>query len=625
MVEHLAHSNADIGGCRERLGQTSNGPCHATGSAHTALTFFRAILLISVLASFFSTLLLVASHLFYGQTYIHDTGYWIGLSTGTSPTQLLEPSGINAGSYSYFNTHYSPIFSALQILYTPLRSWLPPPSFFLLWFMGFNLLNSCLFAGALMLPIERVLPVSWHQQRMLSLLMGTALVSCSWLATGSASYIISYITYPHTEIIGLQLSYIGLFLLVVPRALRSLRPPPTTTAWKTATTAGLFLIVLGSLFHELVAAICIYNLVIFRLSISRRTNTSEGSRQWVTRAVMLTIGIISVPLLGWLILRQFGQFPGTAVSALQRIYMGSHFDHLSLGRHLAMLREACNSNKIATLTLALAMGMSFHLLRRGYRDYVLYLLVPVVYLIASPIALEENAATLKAHYGYPLQSVFYLFAIGLAITWSSSLNDPAHTSRRAPQIVHAIPAIGSVLLAGASMISLFNRQLNAPHACTERTIAQRFQNDTCIHRTPVAKVWFNPYFVISYIGLGSRIIRRAESTFSRQDFRQGKLTTVMSDHSLVALFPNRFLWENVLAQDQIPLYLQGKLKLPKNRVFIRYHIEDGLWNEDVLNFIKHQQFRLVSKHKVGSFGTGNVYEYVWSNADAQTAASGPKQ
>jgi hypothetical protein len=114
------------------------------------------------------------------------------------------------------------------------------------------------------------------------------------------------------------------------------------------------------------------------------------------------------------------------------------------------------------------------------------------------------------------------------------------------------------------MISLFNRQLNTPHACTERTIAQRFQNDTCINRTPVAKVWFNPYFVISYLGLGSRIIRRAESTFSRQEIRQGKLTAVMSDHSLVALFPNRFLWENVLAQDQIPQYLQGKLKLPKN-------------------------------------------------------------
>ena len=78
--------------------------------------------------------------------------------------------------------------------------------------------------------------------------MGTALVSCSWLATGSASYIISYITYPHTEIIGLQLSYIGLFLLVVPRALLPLRPPPAT-AWVTDTAAGLFLIVLGSLFH----------------------------------------------------------------------------------------------------------------------------------------------------------------------------------------------------------------------------------------------------------------------------------------------------------------------------------------------------------------------------------------
>jgi hypothetical protein len=252
-------------------------------------------------------------------------------------------------------------------------------------------------------------------------------------------------------------------------------------------------------------------------------------------------------------------------------------------------------------------------------------LVPVVYLFASPLAADENAATLQAHYGYPLQSMFYIFAIGLAITWVSSLIDPALASRRVSRIAYAIPAIGSVLLAGASMKSLFNLELNAPHACTERTIAQRFQNDTCIHRTPVGKVWFSPYFVSSYIGLGSRIIRRAESTFSRQEIHQGKITAVMSDHSLVALFPNRFLWANVLAQDQIPLYIQEKLKLPKNRVFIRYHIEDGLWSEDILNIIKYQQFRLVSKQKVGSFGTGNVYEYVWANADAQTAGSGLKQ
>jgi predicted branched-subunit amino acid permease len=47
------------------------------------------------------------------------------------------------------------------------------------------------------------------------MLVATALAGSYWLAVGSSAYSISYSSYPHTEIIGLQLSYIGLFILII--------------------------------------------------------------------------------------------------------------------------------------------------------------------------------------------------------------------------------------------------------------------------------------------------------------------------------------------------------------------------------------------------------------------------
>jgi hypothetical protein len=590
------------------------------GSIRIVLAIFRMMLLVSVIAAFSSTLLLVTSHLFYGQTYILDTGYWIGLSTGSSPTQLLESSGINANEYSYFNTHYSPIFSFLQVLYAPLRHWLPPAGFFLLWFTGFNLLNIALFAATLMLSIKRLLPLSWEYHRLLSLVYATALVGCSWLITGSASYIISYITYPHTEIIGLQLSYIGLFLLVLQKHLPPSCSPPAIR-FQRITAGGLALIVIGSLFHELVGLVSIYNLLVLLLAQTSRPPSHALGKPWPRRGVIISLGMIGVPLLGWLILRLSGYFTGSGVSAMQRIYIGNNFSHVSLDRYLLMLGEASNSNRSAVVALVLAIGLCFYLISKGYKEYGLFLLVPIIYVLASPLAADKNAATLQAHYGYPIQSIFYLFAIGLAITWKASIDEASNKFIISIHSLIAIPVIGSILTAGISIGSLLRRELNTPHTCSGGAIAQRLQKDTCISRMKVGTAWFNPSFIYRYISLGNKILRRAESTFSQQINKNGKLDVTMSDHSLAALFPDRFQWKNVLAQDQIPLYLQGKLKPAKGSHFIRYHVEDGLWNEDVLKFLNMYDFHVVSKKKVGNFYRVKIYEYIWSNADASTAAN----
>ncbi len=87
---------------------------------------FKTFLALSFLATSTIYLLLITNHLFYGRTFLVDTGFWIGLSTGENPGQLIEPSSINANLESYYNTHYSPIYSALQIIYIPFKTLIPP-------------------------------------------------------------------------------------------------------------------------------------------------------------------------------------------------------------------------------------------------------------------------------------------------------------------------------------------------------------------------------------------------------------------------------------------------------------------------------------------------------------------
>jgi hypothetical protein len=580
------------------------------------LKVFRTLLALSFIATSTIYLLLITSHLFYGRTFLLDTGFWIGLSTGENPTQLIEPSGINANMESYFNTHYSPIYSALQIVYLPFKTLIPPAGYFLLWFSLFHLLTSGMFALALSLAIKRYLSTSWPGQKFRSMLVATALAASYWLAAGSSAYSISYSSYPHTEIIGLQLSYIGLFMLIISTYLPS-HSPERLHQDKLMVVAGLLLVVIGSLFHELIALISMFNLAVFLLTSQRLYLHPNIKRTWLNRRVQVIIGMIGLPLLSWALLRRYGYFAGTFSSSLKRIYVGNNFDHLSIERYLTSLKAASTANTTAVLVMLVSVGLSLYLLKRGLNGFILYLLIPIGYLIASPTAVNNSASTLTAHYGYLLISVFYLLPMTLAVTGSLYPSPFSLHSPKSIQLLLALPLLGIILIADYSMQSLLRKRINIPYHCTPSSMMQEAQQDTCIKQSLISKTWYQPNFVFNYVMLGLQILQQADNTFSRLGYGSGELNNIMTDEQLTTLYPNRFRRDNVLASEEQFAIYQNK-KIPKPSYFIRYNITDSLYVEDIIPLLAKNGFRLVAKTRVGAIGGGVVYEYVWANFDGGT-------
>lgn len=578
-----------------------------------AFKVFRTFLALSFIATSTIYLLLITSHLFYGRTFLLDTGFWIGLSTGENPTQLTEPSSININMESYYNTHYSPIYSALQIIYLPFKTLIPPAGYFLLWFSLFHMLTSGMFALALSLSIKRFLSASWPRHKISSMLVAAALAASYWLAVGSSAYSISYSSYPHTEIIGLQLSYIGLFMLIIFTYLPS-HSLERLHQDKLIVVAGLLLVVIGSLFHELVALISMFNLAIFLLTSQRLSLHTSIKRTWLNRRVQAIIGMIGLPLLSWALLRRYGYFAGTFSSSVKRIYMGNNFDHLSFESYLTALKAASTENTTAVLTLLVSVCLSLFLLKRGMNGFLLYLMIPIGYLIASPTAVNNSAATLTAHYGYLMTSAFFLFPMTLAVTGSICRSPFFLNGSKSIQLMVALPLLGIILMAGYSMQSLLRKRINIPYHCTPTSVMQEAQQDTCIKHSQISKVWYQPNFVFNYIMLGLRILQQAENTFSRLGYSSGELNKIMTDEQLTTLYPHRFRKDNVLAsEEQFNIY-QNK-KIPKPSYFIRYNITDSLYVKDIMPLLAKNGFRLVAKTRVGAIGSGVVYEYVWANFD----------
>ena len=581
-----------------------------------AFKVFRTFLALSFIATATIYILLITSHLFYGRTFLLDTGFWIGLSTGDNPTQLIEPSGINPNLESYYNTHYSPIYSALQIIYIPFKTLIPPAGYFLIWFSLFHMLTSGMFALALSLSIKRLLSASWPRRKLRTMLVATALAGSYWLAVGSSAYSISYSSYPHTEIIGLQLSYIGLFMLIIFTYLPS-HSLERMHQDRLMIVAGLLMIFFGSLFHELIGLISMFNLAIFLLTSDLKLSDTRIQRTWLKRKILAIIGMIGLPLVSWALLRRNGYFTGTFSSSLKRIYLGNNFDHLSIERYLTALKTASTANTTAVLILLVTVGLSLYLLKKGLNGFLLYLMIPIGYLIASPMAVNNSAATLTAHYGYLMTSVFYLFPMTLAVTGSLyqsllSLNRP-----KSIQLLLALPLLGIILMAGYSMQSLLRKRINIPYHCTPTSVMQEAQKDTCIKQSQISKVWFKPSFVFNYVNLGLQILQQADNTFSRLGYGSGKINNIMTDEQLTTLYPNRFRKDNVLAsEEQFNIY-QNKI-IPKPSYFIRYNITDSLYVKDIMPLLAKNGFRLVAKTRVGAIGSGVVYEYVWANFDGGT-------
>ena len=578
-----------------------------------AFKVFRTFLALSFIATATIYILLITSHLFYGRTFLLDTGFWIGLSTGENPTQLIEPSGINSNLESYYNTHYSPIYSALQIIYIPFKTLIPPAGYFLIWFSLFHMLTSGMFALVLSLSIKKFLSASWPRHKLRTMLVATALAGSYWLAVGSSAYSISYSSYPHTEIIGLQLSYIGLFMLIIFTYLPS-HSLEKLHQDRLMIVAGLLMIFSGSLFHELVALISMFNLAIFLLTSQRLCLHTSFKRTWLNRRVQAIIGMIGLPLLSWALLRRYGYFTGTFSSSVKRIYMGNNFDHLSFERYLTALKAASTENTTAVLVLLITIALSLYLLKRGINGFLLYLVIPIGYLIASPTAVNNSAATLTAHYGYLMTSVFYLLPMTLAVTGSIYQSPLFLNGPKFIQLMVALPLLGVILMAGYSMQSLLRKRINIPYHCTPTSVMQEAQKDTCIKQSQISKVWFKPSFVFNYVNLGLQILQQADNTFSRLGYGSGKINNIMTDEQLTTLYPNRFRKDNVLASDEQFNVYQNK-KIPKPSYFIRYNITDSLYVKDIMPLIAKNGFRLVAKTRVGAIGSGVVYEYVWANAD----------
>ena len=591
----------------------SHSQSHSYNFPDKAFKVFRTFLALSFIATATIYLLLITSHLFYGRTFLLDTGFWIGLSTGGNPTQLIEPSGINPNLESYYNTHYSPIYSALQIIYIPFKTLIPPAGYFLIWFSLFHMLTSGMFALALSLSIKRLLSASWLRHKLRTMLVAAALAASYWLAVGSSAYSISYSSYPHTEIIGLQLSYIGLFMLIIFTYLPS-HSPEKLHQDRLMIVAGLLLVVIGSLFHELVALISMFNLAIFLLTSQRLSLHTSIKRTWLNRRVQAIIGMIGLPLLSWALLRRYGYFAGTFSSSVKRIYMGNNFDHLSFERYLTALKAASSENTTAVLVLLITIALSLYLLKRGMNGFLLYLMIPIGYLIASPTAVNNSAATLTAHYGYLMTSAFFLFPMTLAVTGSIYQSPFFLNGPKFIQLMVALPLLGIILMAGYSMQSLLRKRINIPYHCTPTSVMQEAQQDTCIKHSQISKVWYQPNFVFNYVMLGLRILQQADNTFSRLGYGRGELNNIMTDEQLTTLYPNRFRKDNVLAsEEQFNIY-QNK-KIPKPSYFIRYNITDSLYVKDVMPLLAKNGFRLVAKTRVGAIGSGVVYEYVWANFD----------
>jgi len=594
----------------------SHSQSHSYNFPSKTFKAFKTFLALSFIATSTIYLLLITNHLFFGRTFLLDTGFWIGLSTGENPGQLIEPSGINANLESYYNTHYSPIYSALQIIYIPFKTLIPPAGYFLLWFSLFHMLTSGMFALVLSLAIKRFLVVSWPANKIRSMLVAIALAASYWLAAGSSAYSISYSSYPHTEIIGLQLSYIGLFMLIIStympsHSLKKLHQD------KFILVAGLLLVVVGSLFHELIALISLFNLTVFLLTSQHKYSDTSIQRTWLRRKVLAIIGMIGLPLLSWAMLRKFGYFTGTFTSSLKRIYLGNNFDHLSFERYYTALKTASATNTTAVVSLVVTIALSLYLLKKGLNGFLLYLMIPIGYLIASPMAVNNSAATLTAHYGYLMTSVFYLLPMTLAVTSSLSPSPFSLYGSKSIQLLLALPLLGIILMAGYSMQSLLRKRINIPYHCTPTSEMQEAQKDTCIKHSQISKVWYKPSFVFNYVNLGLQILQQADNTLSRLGNDSDKLNDIITDEQLTTLYPNRFRKDNVLAsEEQFNIY-QNK-KIPKPNYFIRYNIADSLYMKDIMSLLAKNGFRLVAKSRVGAIGSGVVYEYVWANFDGQT-------
>jgi hypothetical protein len=542
-------------------------------------------------------------HLFIDHTYLFDTGYWIGLSAKINPL-LIEPSSISSG-YSYFNTHFSPIFVLLQLLNKALGM-APGGLFYAAWF--------CLLG---LVPLW--IAVSWtiYKLKQSGLPQGAriifllSVIFSVWAYVSSNVWIQSFVRYPHTEIIGIQLIGAG-WLLLSTNANHLRHSAPYQERTKLLENTGTVLILVGSLFHELIAVFGILAL----LSIALSQHKSAGSHEH--RIFFVSSALISIALLAWTIFRHAGFFPGKHLSesALSRIYLGNPpLAHLNFSTYIENIISLFNNNTTPIAFLIIAIALSIYLQDKGC---LLILIAASIYLLASPLAASESASTLGDHYGYPLALGYFTYVGLIAKSVTQGRQEiearQAHSFSAFKSIaarVAQIPTTFTLIIAISAMINRFNTFINVlvPVPSTNAQAKIILKNKNLWH---IAK---RPGSILELTRLSTEgsatLARIAHST---QVYPSKKI--LLADHRIAALLPNDIDYCSLIApfrrQPNDPCSKLIDRTNPERFVFVSFQPKPGLHDDLVKSETEKLKLSLDKQIPVGTLNghelTVNMYK-----------------
>lgn len=551
--------------------------------------YLRLRVLISCILIWPTLILVLATlqHLYIRHTYLLDTGYWIALSTKFNPL-LIEPSSINPG-YSYFNTHNSPFFLALQIAYWIFRI-NNPPLYFAVWFsfLGMLPIVICVVASLRQLAKEFCRSQTRIGIKENLLITFFLILAASLFYINSAPWQNSLILYPHTEIIGIQL--VGAGWLTLAYQLTNQSKPQFRCSDRRCTLMGLTLILFGSLFHELIAffaLICLISLGLYK---------RKKSLIYASRGFRIVFSIIVASTLIWLALRLTHQLPGAglAESALTRIYLGQDpLAHLSINTYCTNLLKLANNNKESLIFLGGSIVLP--LITRSKNNLMLYILpvsAVIAYALASPIAIHTPAAVLDSHYNYPMGLGYFFFCYALATT-ASDFKIPNH---RRPLRFAAIGATGFILTismigfgSNAKLMELTDNRnlLNTQYRIREKPFNAFIISSASRKLVDLIHISLSSNEVITELTESHplsfddmKIKANAHYLGSQPD------TVFFADHRLVALYPNHFGYSHLIAPFRNPNSMLEQYYDSDSRLyFLSMHPEDPLDTEHIISFI----------------------------------------
>ena len=494
----------------------------------------------------------ILEHLYIDHTFLHDVGYWISLSTKFNPL-LIEPASLNAG-YSYFNTHFSPVFLILQIIFNIIQGH-NPPLFFACWFWFLGISSIVIALAATLYQSMNRTGQRLYQQ--IAILLAVAAATYSY--TSSNTWQNSFIDYLHPEIIGMQLIGSGWLILAFNEINLGNRLQPERLPASAQTRLGITLILLGSFFHELIGVIAILLLISIKFY---RKGSLHLKDFWSSKEPTI---YISLSLAGWTSLKLCDFFPGSSQidSALTRIYLGSPIlSHITPERYLGNLQELIARNQFSIMFLFASLAISFTVAKRALRLLLLPSIILLAYGLLSPLAVYNKAATLAGHYNYPLSLSFFLLLLSLSLLAGSRQSRQSVIS--ATRVFPAVLLVLFILIPFGQLtfsqqrIKVFDQDsLNSleTSAQIKRTTLKKAPSYFSLFNS-ISNLWtisINSNEVIRTLASNRQNLFSSVPTSTIKDKGyKSQQTIILVDHSFAALYPNLIGYCNLIALTRQP-------------------------------------------------------------------------